>query len=45
MYVYEGKDYSKASESDRKTFDQLLAGELHVHVRTLYMYLPSWATE
>ena len=36
MYVYEGKDYSKASESDRKTFDQLLAGELHAC--TLYMY-------
>ena len=43
MYVYEGKDYSKASESDKKTFGQLLAGELHV--RTLYMYLPSWATQ
>ena len=26
MYMYEGKDYSKASELDRKTFDQLLAG-------------------
>ena len=26
MYVYEGKDYSKSSDADRKTFDQLLAG-------------------
>ena len=27
MYMYEGEDYSKASDSDKKTFDQLLAGE------------------
>ena len=26
MYVYEGKDYSKSSDADRRTFDQLLAG-------------------
>jgi len=26
MYEYEGQDYSKLSEEDRKTFDQLLAG-------------------
>ena len=26
MYMYKGKDYSKASESDKKSFDQLLAG-------------------
>lgn len=28
MYMYEGKDYSKSSEPDRKTFDQLLADQL-----------------
>lgn len=28
MYVYEGEDYSKVSDSDKKTFDQLLAGTL-----------------
>ncbi len=27
MYVYEGEDYSRSSDSDKKTFDQLLAGE------------------
>lgn len=27
MYVYEGEDYSKASDSDKKSFDQLLAGK------------------
>ena len=26
MYMYEGEDYSKASDSDKKTFDQLLTG-------------------
>ena len=26
MYVYEGKDYSRASKSDRRSFDQLLTG-------------------
>ncbi|CAI8031063.1 Chromodomain-helicase-DNA-binding protein 1-like [Geodia barretti] len=30
MYVYEGKDYSKVSESDKKTFDQLLAEKLRL---------------
>ena len=36
MYMYEGEDYSKASDSDKKTFDQLLAGEYIycLHVRT-----------
>ena len=37
--MYEGEDYSKASDSDKKTFDQLLAGEyiycLRVH--TIYV--------
>ena len=27
MYMYEGKDYSKSSDSDRKTFDKILAGK------------------
>ena len=27
MYVYEGKDYSKSSDADKKTFDQLLTGK------------------
>ena len=27
VYMNEGEDYSKASDSDKKTFDQLLAGE------------------
>ena len=26
MYVYEGEDYSKCSDEDKKSFDQLLAG-------------------
>ena len=26
MYVYEGEDYSKSSDEDKKSFDQLLAG-------------------
>ncbi len=26
MYMYEGQDYSKLSQEDKKTFDQLLAG-------------------
>ena len=26
MYMYEGQDYSRASDKDRHTFDQLLAG-------------------
>ena len=26
MYMYEGQDYSRASDKDRSTFDQLLAG-------------------
>jgi hypothetical protein len=26
MYVYEGEDYSKSSDDDKKSFDQLLAG-------------------
>ena len=26
MYVYEGEDYSKCSNEDKKSFDQLLAG-------------------
>ena len=40
MYMYEGKDYSKSSEPDRKTFDQLLAGISHtynIHA-CLYIY-------
>ena len=29
MYIYEGEDYSKlCSEKDRKSFDELLAGEV-----------------
>ena len=45
MYVYEGKDYSKASESDRKTFDQLLAGELHVLIQLGYTIDPTKYTK
>lgn len=30
MYVYDGEDYSKPSEADKKTFDQILAGIVHV---------------
>ena len=26
MYVYEGEDYSKPSDEDKRSFDQLLAG-------------------
>ena len=26
MYVYEGEDYSKCSDEDKRGFDQLLAG-------------------
>ena len=26
MYIYEGRDYSRANDNDRKTFDELLAG-------------------
>ena len=38
MYMYEGKDYSKSSESDRKTFDQLLAGISHTTYMHVYIY-------
>jgi len=31
MYVYEGRDYSKSSDADKKTFDQLLAGNLKIN--------------
>lgn len=26
LYMYEGEDYSKPTEGDRRTFDQMLAG-------------------
>ena len=26
IYIYEGRDYSRANDNDRKTFDELLAG-------------------
>jgi len=32
MYMYEGEDYSKLySENDKKSFDQLLAGQYLMH--------------
>jgi len=31
MYVYEGRDYSKSSDADKKTFDQLLTGNLKMN--------------
>ena len=41
MYVYEGEDYSKSSDSDKKSFDQLLAGkeESIFKLLTLLLYL------
>ena len=27
MYEFEGEDYSKCNDADKKTFDQLLAGK------------------
>lgn len=38
LYVYEGQDYSRPSDADKKTFDQLLAGLLRTspsHTRSL----------
>ena len=35
MYVYEGEDYSKCSSEDKKSFDQLLAGERYVVVMSM----------
>ena len=33
MYVYEGEDYSKCSDEDKKSFDQLLAGIAILYIR------------
>ena len=27
IYMYEGQDYSRSSDEDRKTFDELIAGK------------------
>ena len=36
MYIYEGEDYSKlTSENDKRSFDQLLAGECLITVEPL----------
>ena len=35
MYVYEGEDYSKCSDEDKKSFDQLLAGMWNVEENTV----------
>ncbi len=45
--MYEGEDYSKVSDSDKKSFDQMLAGEylrvwLHSHKVT---YIPYFRQE
>ena len=37
MYVYEGEDYSKCSDEDKRGFDQLLAG-MSLQFKLLYMY-------
>ena len=39
MYVYEGKDYSKSSDADKRTFDQLLAGR-----QCLFGVIISWVS-
>ena len=40
MYMYEGEDYSKSSDEDKKSFDQLLAGtdsfKYHITFFTLF---------
>ena len=38
MYMYEGEDYSKASDSDKNTFDQLLASE-YIYCLSLHTVL------
>lgn len=32
MYMYEGEDYSKPSDADKKTFDQLLTGIVQLYL-------------
>ena len=39
MYVYEGEDYSKCSDEDKKSFDQLLAGSYSYTVYKLKLVL------
>ena len=36
--MYEGKDYSRASESDKKSFDQLLAGNGDTHCIAIALF-------
>ena len=40
MYVYEGEDYSKCSDEDKKGFDQLLAGiQIHSNCNNILVHV------
>lgn len=42
MYVYEGEDYSKSSDEDKKSFDQLLAGTDSFKYRIFHLLWVGW---
>ena len=45
MYMYEGQDYSRASDKDRNTFDQLLTGlASYYQAQCIYMYMCVYST-
>lgn len=42
MYVYEGEDYSKSSDEDKKSFNQLLAGTNSFKYHIFHLLWVGW---